>query len=164
MAFVECWLKLATEVIFHHFGLHTQILCSILSLREVLLMSPWIVPTRRDFLIVISGGGSGGTTPPYTHAWTPELPQCEPLVHAAPLPGSSEHTSCGRPHGLCNTTSQGVGIGIHKLAVTSPGEAGFSFRGGVSIEPSGRTPPPPQKGSIDRTPKILPRLTPGPRR
>ena len=35
--------------------------------------------------------------------------------------------------------------------------------GGGSMEPSGRTPPP-KKGSIDRTPKILPRLTPGPRR
>ena len=34
--------------------------------------------------------------------------------------------------------------------------------GGGVIEPSGRTPP--KKGSIDRTPKILLRLTPGPRR
>ena len=40
----------------------------------------------------------------------------------------------------------------------------FSFPGGGgSIEPSGRTPPS-KKGSIDRTPKILPRLTPGRRR
>ena len=36
-------------------------------------------------------------------------------------------------------------------------------RGG-SIEPHGETPLSPQKSSIDRTPKILPRLTPGPRR
>ena len=43
------------------------------------------------------------------------------------------------------------------------GEAGFSFPGGGgSIEPSGRTPPSPKKGSIDRTPKILPSLTPKP--
>ena len=33
---------------------------------------------------------------------------------------------------------------------------------GASAGPSGRTPP--QKGSIDGTPKILPRLTPEPRR
>ena len=40
------------------------------------------------------------------------------------------------------------------------GEAGFSFAvGRGSIEPSGRTPPAPKKGSIDRTPRILPRLT-----
>ena len=46
-------------------------------------------------------------------------------------------------------------------------EAGFSFPGGGggSIEPSGRTPPSSlKKGSTDRTPEILPRLTPGPRR
>ena len=44
------------------------------------------------------------------------------------------------------------------------GRPGFRFRGGGggSIEPSGRTTP--KKGSIDRTPKILQRLTPGPRR
>ena len=40
------------------------------------------------------------------------------------------------------------------------GRPGFRFRGGGSIEPSGRTPPSPKKGSIDRTPKILPSLTP----
>ena len=34
--------------------------------------------------------------------------------------------------------------------------------GGGSIEPSGRTPPSPKMGSIDRTPKILPSLTPRP--
>ena len=40
------------------------------------------------------------------------------------------------------------------------GEAGFSFPGGGGgIEPSGRTPPSPKKGYIDRTPKILPSLT-----
>ena len=39
------------------------------------------------------------------------------------------------------------------------GRLGFRFRGG-SIEPSGRTPPSPKKCSIDRTPKLLPRLTP----
>ena len=43
-------------------------------------------------------------------------------------------------------------------------EAGFSFPGGGggSIEPSGWTPPSPKKGSIDRTPEILPSLTPRP--
>ena len=35
------------------------------------------------------------------------------------------------------------------------GETGFSFPGGGgSMEPSGRTPPPPKRGSIDGTPKI----------
>ena len=42
------------------------------------------------------------------------------------------------------------------------GGRAFTSRGGGSIEPSGRTPPP--KGSIDGTLKILPRLTPGPQR
>ena len=45
-------------------------------------------------------------------------------------------------------------------------EAEFSFPGGGgggdrALRPD---PPLPQKGSIHRTPKILPRLTPGPRR
>ena len=44
------------------------------------------------------------------------------------------------------------------------GRVFVSGRGGGSIEPSGRTPPPKKKGSINRTPKILQRLTPGPRR
>ena len=47
--------------------------------------------------------------------------------------------------------------------VSTAGEAGFSFRwegGGGLTEPSGRTPPSPKKGSVDRTPKILPSLTP----
>ena len=37
-------------------------------------------------------------------------------------------------------------------------------RGGGSIEPPGEPPPPRKKGSLDGPPKILPRLTPGPRR
>ena len=49
------------------------------------------------------------------------------------------------------------------FALRPTGEAGFSFPGGGgSIEPSGRTPPSPKKGAIDRTPKILPSLTPRP--
>ena len=36
--------------------------------------------------------------------------------------------------------------------------------GGGSIEPAGRTPAAPKKGSIGGTPKILPRLSPVPRR
>ena len=46
------------------------------------------------------------------------------------------------------------------------GEGGFEFRfgGGGSIQPLWLGPPPRKKGSIDGTPKILPRLTPGPRR
>ena len=49
------------------------------------------------------------------------------------------------------------------------GRAGFHFgveggMGGVWIEPLARPPPSPKKGSIDGTPKILPRLTPRPRR
>ena len=43
------------------------------------------------------------------------------------------------------------------------GRVFVSGGGGGSIEPSGRTPPP-KKGSIDRIPKIVLRLTPGPRR
>ena len=47
--------------------------------------------------------------------------------------------------------------------VRHAGTTAFRFRGGGgSIEPSGRTPPSPKKGSIDRTPKILPSLTPRP--
>ena len=40
------------------------------------------------------------------------------------------------------------------------GEAAFSFPGGGGGDRALRPDPPPQKGSIDRTPKILPRLTP----
>ena len=55
-----------------------------------------------------------------------------------------------------------VGTTMRASPVPPTGEAGFSFPGGGgSIEPSA---PPPKKGSIHRTPKILPRLTPGPRR
>ena len=39
---------------------------------------------------------------------------------------------------------------------------GRAFVCGGSIQPSGWTPPPPEKGSIDGAPKILPRLIPGP--
>ena len=48
-----------------------------------------------------------------------------------------------------------------KRAEKLMGTPGFCFGGG-GIEHSGRTPPSPQKGSIDKTPKILPSLTPGP--
>ena len=48
--------------------------------------------------------------------------------------------------------------------VNAAGEAGFSFPGGGGVDRALRPDPPPspKKGSIDRTPKILPRLTPGP--
>ena len=52
-----------------------------------------------------------------------------------------------------------------KLKMSTPRGGRVFFSGGGGIEPSGRTPPPKKKGgSIDRTPKILQRLTPGPRR
>ena len=48
---------------------------------------------------------------------------------------------------------------------SSHGEGGLSVGGGgVSIEPSGRTPLPKKKCSTDRPPKILPRLNLGARR
>ena len=45
---------------------------------------------------------------------------------------------------------------------TTQGGRVFVSWGGGGIQPSGRSPP--KKGSIDMTPKILQRLTPGPRR
>ena len=41
------------------------------------------------------------------------------------------------------------------------GQPGLQLRGGGSIGPLARPPPPPKRGSIDGTPKLLPRLTPG---
>ena len=56
-----------------------------------------------------------------------------------------------------------LGVFVYSAFTACTGEAEFSFPGGGgSIEPSGRTPPSPKKGSIDRTPKILPSLTPRP--
>ena len=61
------------------------------------------------------------------------------------------------------TREQGEALMSCRCGAVQPcplGRLGFHFRGGGSIEPSGRTPPSPKKGSIDRTPKILPRATP----
>ena len=48
-----------------------------------------------------------------------------------------------------------------KTPLLVTGLAGFQFGGGVDRAPW--LDPPYQRGSIDGTPKILPRLTPGPR-
>ena len=81
------------------------------------------------------------------------------LNHQRPLPLKSEIEAWIGPHKVLLPGKDAC------WERRETGEAEFSFPGGGgggSIEPSGRTPL--KKGSIDRTPKILPRLTPGPRR
>ena len=52
-----------------------------------------------------------------------------------------------------------------RLSVAPWGRQAFTCgEGGGLIEPPGKPPLPPPKGSIDGTPKILLRLTSGPRR
>ena len=76
------------------------------------------------------------------------------------------HVKVSGSRGLRGWRGGGLGFirkALQKGYLKHPGEAGFSFPGGGgSIEPSSRTPPSPKKGSIDRTPKILPSLTPRP--
>ena len=90
----------------------------------------------------------GGTHPsPKAQTWQQARPD---TVKRKPWPPAKINTAEPIHRGVCSL----------RMAL---GQAGFQLEGGVDRAPW-LDPPPPKKGSIDRTPKILPRLTPGPRR